>query len=250
MMQAKYQALPMLLLVVATLLAACSTHEPDIPAIPDAPRYVPTLPAPPPVPDISTMTPLPSARLSPVDLPPPEAVRIPRGRRKGQAGKKAPALAPPADIVFLASRDAKVSAMRSAIVTFDYYRGAVYRISTAMQHPVTLLLPASLHLSAPLVLDTASEDPDWKIGFSKSGEDGTYQEKLVIQPLKAGLDATTPLLFTSGQFFLVNLRSQTAPGQLAVTWELPGRACRIPSRPAPGSPSRPARASAAACPQD
>jgi hypothetical protein len=95
--------------------------------------------------------------------------------------------------------------------------GAIYQVPVGVNHPVTFLFPLTLHLSAPPILDK----DQWGVVRVVTGKEDTYQDKLSIRPFYTGLDATTPLMFDTGQFFLVQLKSQDASGTLAVTWEMP-----------------------------
>lgn len=211
----------------ALWIAACS-HDVIVPALPDSSRFVPTLPTSAEFQDSDLTRLIPPEtilrpRISPVDLPPEDAVSVPHPtRRKGKNRIKTESSLeiPPTGT----SKDGSV------VVTYPYKKGAVYSLTVGVTHPITLFLPFQLHIAATPVLDT-EDGKVWKVGYAKSGKEETYQEKIIVRPVQAGLNATTPILFDTGHFFFVRFLSQDKSGTLAATWELPeGSLPPVPSK--------------------
>lgn len=199
-----------LLALTFVALSRCATVPTDAPALPDLPHPPPvvTLPAPDPIP-APPLAPAYDVVLPPMDL---EAV-APQGKR----GRKAQGH-------LLTPRSGGHRDPDSNLLTYPYRSGAMYLVTASPRHPVTLLLPLGVRLSSPpVLLNKGDETGEWDIGYPKVGEEVSegYQEGIILRPVRAGLEATTPLPTTTGQIFLVRLKSQERPGDLLVTWELP-----------------------------
>lgn len=199
-------------LLLPLTLAACMHKEP-LPDLPARQHYLPT-PQEFAESDIAVLVypEPPKVHISPVDLPPPDARPVEKPRR----GKRP--VRPPETLATVQGS----TPPGSDIFTFPYRRGGVYRVTVSPSNPVALLLPQPLHLAQPPVLDQKQDSPTaWDIGWSTSGKDESYQEILTLRPTLPGTRATTPLIFKSGHVFTLDLVSQTKPGHLTVTWQLP-----------------------------
>lgn len=203
--------------LVLTLVACggCTMQETAPPAVPDATRFVPpaiTTPVEAPTPPLAAV-----ALTPPVTVPPVEALPtvVPRLHKPGQ---------PIRDRVAEAAEGSMLTPWRggfadntSALLRYPYKTGAVYVVPTSPNHPTTLLLPPGLTLATAPVLD----DAQWLSGGGTIDEGDSLQQAIIVCPKSEGLETTMPLLTKSGHLFLVRLKSQAAPGVLAVTWELP-----------------------------
>jgi type IV secretory pathway VirB9-like protein len=104
------------------------------------------------------------------------------------------------------------------------------------------MFPYTWHTSAVPALpakDEGDNKAEWVIGYVQSGIEDTYRESWVIRPVYSGLDATTPVLFKGGQFFVLHLTSQEKQGTLAVAWEGEGTVTAAAAKPVKAAPTGP-----------
>jgi hypothetical protein len=188
-------------------LAACSHEAPLPPAIPDVPRFVPTLPT---MQEFAVIPPEPPPMISPVDIPPPDAVEVPR-----VVGKK---------IRGTVKQDSPRGRTEegTAIVKYPYRFGAIYEIPVGVTYPLTIMFPVQwIPTASPMIhaIDEKDRPAEWTFGHGHTGKGETVQAIWYIRPNFLALDATTPVLFETGQFMVLHLKSQAARGVLALTWD-------------------------------
>jgi type IV secretion system protein TrbG len=208
---------------VGALLGACTKTLP--PAVPDeqtlfeppAPNFsqaTPSTPLPEPPPAQVPVSP------DPVITPSPDEMRllIPLTRPRKPARPVAPAA-----VITSANTRSRVAPTHtgyadglSSIQRYPYLPGKLYDIYSSPNHPTTILLPPGERLAAPPTLNPEA----WDVGVAEMGEGAMRQEALIVRPLAAGQEATTPLLTQSGRAFFCRLRSFEQTSMVAVTWDI------------------------------
>lgn len=210
-------------LFVALALSACSAALP--PAVPEeqtvfeAPAVVETPPPPAPVPPPVEV---PAVSLQPVVTPTPQELqavgtRPPRTSRPSRTEH-------PETVVTAANTGSRMAPTKqgyaegqSGVQRYPYLPGKVYDIYSSPNHPTTIILPPGERLAAPPTLNPEQ----WQVGVAEMEGEGLRQEALIIRPLAAGQEATTPLLTQSGRAFFCHLRSFERTSMVAVTWDIP-----------------------------
>lgn len=197
------------------LLASCTRALP--PAVPEdravfePPLVATQLPAPEPLADVP-VTSMPRLQPSLDEL---QAFVVPRPPGKVERPEK---------VIDDANAGARVSPTRqgyadgkSAVQRYPYLPGRIYDIYLAPNAPTTIFLPVGERLAA-----TPTLNPDaWDVGVAEMGEGPTHQEAIILRPVAAGQDGTTPLLTRSGKVFFCRLRSFETTAMIAVAWEMP-----------------------------
>jgi hypothetical protein len=153
------------------------------------------------------LPPDPPPLISPVDLPPTDAVEVPRIPTK--KGKKV---------------QSGRTEEGSTISKYPYSFGAIYKIPVGITYPVAIMFPPLwIPSTTPLLhaVDEEKRPAEWTVGYGHTGKDATYQAIWYVRPNFLALDATTPVMFEGGQFMTLHFTSQDKRGVLAVAWEGP-----------------------------
>lgn len=222
----------------AISLAACSTHQPLPPALP----VEPSIQVPYAHPDdlhsspvvqqqhreeapVVEMPPAP-VTLTPVVTPTPgewQAFETKQPPRKGKAKSQA---VTPESVVVTANEQALVRPTRagygfgtSAVQRYPFWPGRLYEVYTSPNHPTTIRLPQGERLAKNFVPTLNKEE--WGTGVVEQGEGHEAFHVVIVRPVAAGQEATTPLLTQSGKALYLRLRSFEKTSMAEVTWEPP-----------------------------